>query len=135
MRIYIYPDIPVARAATPRHEYIYIDRPSRHFSFGSSLRRPGPKCVSIPSILYLYRRDVAVFFFFSHLFSLRTQRARARSSFSMQFSSGTERVSDESSPTLMILSRPCPEIPGVQAERLTGPRASGIESRRAFEET
>lgn len=64
----IYSGIPVAAPATPRHEYIYIDRPSRHFSFGSSLCRTS-RSVSIPSILYLYRRDVSVF--------LRAELARA----------------------------------------------------------
>lgn len=66
----IYSGIPVAASATPRHEYIYIDRPSRHFSFGSSLCRS--RSVSIPSILYLYRRDVSVF--------LRAELTRARAS-------------------------------------------------------
>lgn len=100
-RMYIYVSRhPCGRAsATPRHEYIYIDRPSRHFSFGSSLCRTRARSVSIPSILYLYRRDVSVF--------LRAATLHA-------VFIGNSRMSDESGPTLMILPPvPRPKIPGV----------------------
>lgn len=38
VRIHIWQ--PRAARLTPRHEYIYIDRPSRHFSFAPSLCQP-----------------------------------------------------------------------------------------------
>lgn len=47
---------PCGRAsATPRHEYIYIDRPSRHFSFGSSLCRTRARevCPSLRYFIYI----------------------------------------------------------------------------------
>lgn len=53
---------PCGRSATPRHEYIYIDRPSRHFSFRSSLCSDEPKCVHPFDTLFISMgRDVSVF--------------------------------------------------------------------------
>jgi hypothetical protein len=41
--------------ATPRHEYIYIDRPSRHFSFAASPLPPAPRSHSRSLSLSLAR--------------------------------------------------------------------------------
>lgn len=63
-RIYIYilSRHPCGRSrATPCHEYIYIDRPSRHFSFGSSLCRMEPKCVHPFDTLFISTGRVCLF--------------------------------------------------------------------------